>query len=174
MKTESSSTSESASEASPDKEKAIAAFLERHDLSAEDVAYLDDRLHRMLKVADRLAPIFFGELFNHMPQAEHMFDDDDGGARLIMYRSILWSAAACLKDPEQVHARLEEIGETHAQRGISSLQLRTGQQASLDSLAHMLPKLEYREREDLWQKIYQIIVDAMQPNFTVSGTDGED
>jgi hemoglobin-like flavoprotein len=143
----------------------IVAFLARHELDPDDVDYLNERLARLIKVADRLAPIFFAALFERMPHVEEMVEDEH--AQVLMYKSILWSAAACLKDPEAIHARLAELGESHAKRVIASLQLRTGEDAFLDSLSNILPKLEFRERRPLWEQIYQIIVDAMQPRFSL-------
>ena len=144
----------------------VAEFLARHELDPDDVAYLQERVARIMKVADRLAPLFFAALFDQIPQAEKMFNGDEH-AKILMYKSILWSAAACLNDPEEAHARLAELGDSHARRGIASLQLRTGEAAFIESLSKMLPKPEFRQRRELWEQIYRIVVDAMQPRFTM-------
>jgi hemoglobin-like flavoprotein len=149
-----------------DKAQAVADFLTRHELTAEDVEYLEERLGRLLKAADQLAPIFFKELFEQLPYVEAMFKSDVEKQQR-MFNSLLWSAAACLHDPSEVHDRLAQIGERHARIGISSLQLRSGAQAFLNTLSQLLHKAEFDNHEALWAKVYQIIIDAMQPNFSI-------
>lgn len=156
-----------------ERERAVARFLEHHDLSPSDVSYLEDRLSRMLKAADRLAPIFFQQLFEQMPHVEELFDGDET-SQMLMFNSVLWSASACLKDPDHVHTQLAEIGESHAKMGISSLQLRTGGAAFVGTMKKLLPTLEFREREELWEKVYEIIIDSMQRNFTMKGETEQD
>ncbi len=148
----------------------VEKFLARHELDPDDVAYLKERLGRLMRVADRIAPVFFAALFKRMPHIEKMFNGDEDN-QIVMYNSLLWSAAACLNDPDEAHVRLAEIGDSHAKIGISSLQLRTGEEAFLDSLSRMLPKAEFRERQELWKQIYRIVVDAMQPRFTMAEGD---
>jgi hemoglobin-like flavoprotein len=145
----------------------VAKFLARHELDPDDVAYLKERLGRLMRVADRIAPVFFEALFKRMPHVEKMFNGDED-LQVSMFNSLLWSAAACLNDPDEAHARLGEIGDSHAKLGIASLQLRTGEAAFLDSLSRMLPKAEFRERKELWEQIYRIVIDAMQPQFTMA------
>ncbi len=151
----------------------VTDYLIRHELDPDDVEYLNERLGRLMKVADQLAPLFFEALFKHLPHSKKLFHGDES-SQLVMYSSILWSASACLQDPEAAHARLAEIGDSHAKGGIASLQLRAGEAAFLDSLSKMLPKQEFAKRRELWAHLYRIIVDAMQRTFTMAEPPPED
>ena len=86
----------------------VTDYLIRHELDPDDVEYLNERLGRLMKVADQLAPLFFEALFKHLPHSKKLFHGDES-SQLVMYSSILWSASACLQDPEAAHARLAEI-----------------------------------------------------------------
>ena len=129
-------------------------------LSPEHTEVVQSSFLQVVPIAETAAEIFYGRLFETMPEAQHLFKHTDIKEQGKKLMQTLGFAVAGLKKPETVLPAVKALGARHVAYGVRDEHYQIVGEALLWTLEQGLGEAFTDEVKEAWATVYSILAET--------------
>lgn len=133
----------------------------KYGLYALDVLYLREALADVLKGGNKVAEVFYDELFSRFPRVKGLFSSDKTKHER-MFRTLIEAATAEMLNPESLEPLLASVGRHHREHGVSVSHFEMGREPFLIAIRSCLDGDEFDQHREAWDNLYSLLCDVMR------------
>ena len=130
-------------------------------VTSSQKALVQDSFAALAPIAEDMAALFYGRLFELDPALRRMFNQDLAGQRRKLAH-MLTAAVKGLDRPDQLIPVVHDLGRRHVAYGVTDAHYETVGAALLWSLEKGLGRGFTREVEDAWAAVYRLLSTTMK------------
>ncbi len=131
-----------------------------YDLFALELLYLQEALGKCLEQETLLARSFYKCLFDEHPATRKLFSQDRH-KQIVMFNTLIESAAAEIRNPSSLEPLLRAVGVHHRRMDLTKRHLEMGRNAFFSAVKACIGDDDFNSHQHIWNNLYTMLIDVM-------------